>query len=113
VSSFDRADLYRQIDELPADSLEDLAVSSRARTLAAVKSLLSFGRRTGYLPNNIGAAVKLPARKDLRPRTVWWCGCPAHGLRFQLLREQLRRPALRAQVEALGGYDVTPMGAPV
>jgi integrase/recombinase XerD len=47
-----------------ADSLEGLAPSSRARTIAAVKSLLSFGQRTGYLPLNVGAAVKLPPRKD-------------------------------------------------
>ena len=47
-----------------ADSLAGLAPSSRARTLAAIKSLLSFGQRTGYLPLNVGAAVKLPARKD-------------------------------------------------
>jgi integrase/recombinase XerD len=47
-----------------ADSLEGLAPSSRARTIAAVKSLLSFGQRTGYLPLNVGAAVKLPPRKN-------------------------------------------------
>lgn len=47
-----------------ADSLAGLAASSRARTLAAIKSLLSFGQRTGYLPLNVGAAVKLPPRKD-------------------------------------------------
>lgn len=47
-----------------ADSLDGLAPSSRARTLAAVKSLLSFGQRIGYLPMNVGAAVKLPARRD-------------------------------------------------
>src|SRR6266542_2373168 len=46
-----------------ADSLEGLAPSSRARTLAAIKSLFSFGQRTGYLPLNVGAAVTLPARK--------------------------------------------------
>src|SRR5947209_8557642 len=38
--------------------------NSRARTLAAVNSLLAFGQRTGYLPLNVGAAVKLPARKN-------------------------------------------------
>jgi len=47
-----------------SDSLHGLAPSSRARTLAATKSLLSFGQRIGYLPMNVGAAVKLPARKD-------------------------------------------------
>ena len=46
-----------------ADSLTGKP-SSRARTLAAVKSLLAFGQRTGYLPLNVGAAVKLPASKD-------------------------------------------------
>ena len=38
--------------------------SAQARTLAAVKSLLTFGQRTGYLPLNVGAAVELPSRKD-------------------------------------------------
>ena len=40
--------------------------SSRARTLAAVKSLLSFGQRTGYLALNVGAALKLPAGQRTR-----------------------------------------------
>ncbi len=49
-----------------ADALaqQDLAPSSRVRTLAAVKSLLAFGQRTGYLPLNVGAALKLPPKKD-------------------------------------------------
>ncbi len=49
-----------------ADTLEQqtLSPSSRVRTLAAVKSLLAFGQRTGYLPLNVGAALKLPAKKD-------------------------------------------------
>lgn len=48
-----------------ADSLEGLIKpSSRARTLAAVKSLLAFGQRTGYLALNVGAALKLPAGKN-------------------------------------------------
>jgi integrase/recombinase XerD len=45
-----------------ADSLTGKP-SSRARSLAAIKSLLSFGQRTGYLPLNVGAAVKLPRSK--------------------------------------------------
>lgn len=47
-----------------ADSLEGLSPASRARAIAAVKSLLAFGQRTGYLPLNVGAAVRLPPRKD-------------------------------------------------
>jgi len=34
--------------------------STRRRKLAAVKSLLTFGETTGYLPFNVGRAVKLP-----------------------------------------------------
>ena len=44
-----------------AGSLTDLAPSSRTRTLAAVKSLLAFGQRTGYLVLNVGAAIKAAA----------------------------------------------------
>jgi len=47
-----------------ADSLEDLAPSSRIRTLAAIKSLLAFGQRTGYLLLNVGAALKLGTSKN-------------------------------------------------
>jgi integrase/recombinase XerD len=43
-----------------ADSLTTLAPASRCRTLAAVKSLLSFGHRTGYLPFDVGGALRLP-----------------------------------------------------
>ena len=41
-----------------------LAASTRARKLSAVKSLLSFGHRLGYLIYNVGAAVSPPKRKD-------------------------------------------------
>ncbi len=42
-----------------SDSIEGRPATV-ARTLSAIKSLLSFGQRTGYLRWNIGAAVKLP-----------------------------------------------------
>jgi len=44
-----------------ADSLSGLAPSSRYRTLSAVKSLLAFGHRIGYLPFDVGRALRLPA----------------------------------------------------
>lgn len=47
-----------------ADSLAGLKASSRVRTLAAVKSLLAFGHRLGYLPFDVGRALKLPARRE-------------------------------------------------
>jgi len=46
-----------------ADSLTS-SPASRSRTLSAVKSLLTYGQRTGYLTFNVGAAVKLPAQKQ-------------------------------------------------
>jgi integrase/recombinase XerD len=44
-----------------ADSLGGLAPASRCRILSAVKSLLAFGHRIGYLPFDIGRALRLPA----------------------------------------------------
>jgi integrase/recombinase XerD len=46
-------------------SLAELAPASRARKIGAVKSLLSFGERTGYLPFNVGAAVRVPPVKNI------------------------------------------------
>jgi len=47
-----------------ADSLAPLKPASRVRTLAAVKSLLAFGHRLGYLPFDVGRALKLPPRRE-------------------------------------------------
>ena len=49
-----------------SDALADagLAASTRSRKLSAVKSLLSFGHKIGYLIYNVGAAVGLPKQKD-------------------------------------------------
>ncbi len=47
-----------------ADSLDGLSDASRARKLSAVKSLLSFGHRIGYLPFDVGRPVRLPRIKD-------------------------------------------------
>ena len=43
---------------------ESLKPASQNRALTAVKSLLSFGQETGYLPFNVGAAVKLRPNRD-------------------------------------------------
>jgi integrase/recombinase XerD len=45
-------------------SLEGYKSSTRARKLSAIKSLLSFGHRIGYLDSNAGAPVKTPRSKD-------------------------------------------------
>ena len=47
-----------------ADSLLDLAPASRGRTLSAVKSLLAFGHRLGYLAFDVGRPLRLPRQKN-------------------------------------------------
>src|SRR5579872_366866 len=47
-----------------ADFLGSLSPASRGRTLSAIKSLLSFGHRIGYLPFDVGRALRLPAIKN-------------------------------------------------
>lgn len=47
-----------------ADSLDDLAAATRARKLAAIKSLLTFAHEIGYVRFNVGRAVKLPKSKN-------------------------------------------------
>jgi integrase/recombinase XerD len=41
-----------------------LKLASQNRALTAVKSLLSFAQETGYVPFNVGAAVKLQPNRD-------------------------------------------------
>ena len=47
-----------------ADSLDALAAASRYRILSALKSLLAFGHRTGYLPFDVGRALRLPGVRN-------------------------------------------------
>ena len=53
-------DVQAYAEELEA---RGLAAATRARALAAVKSLLTFAHRIGYTPVNVGAAEKLPRLK--------------------------------------------------
>lgn len=46
-----------------ADTLMHLAPATQARILSAVKSLLAFGHRLGYLPYDVGRPVRLPTSK--------------------------------------------------
>ena len=54
-------DLQAWADHLGQGSLKP---ASQNRALTAVKSLLSFAQETGYLPFNVGAAVKLRPNRD-------------------------------------------------
>lgn len=54
-----------------ADTLEHLSNASRARRLSAVKSLLSFGHRIGYLTFDVGRPLRLPkVRNDIAQRIL-------------------------------------------
>jgi len=44
-----------------ADSLTDQSLAGQYRALSAAKSLLAFGHRIGYLPFDVGGALRLPA----------------------------------------------------
>jgi integrase/recombinase XerD len=62
------ADLQSWADDLGRGSLKP---ASQNRALTAAKSLLSFAQETGYLPFNVGAAVKLrPIRDNLARRIL-------------------------------------------
>jgi integrase/recombinase XerD len=47
-----------------ADSLGTLAPASQYRVLSAVKSLLAFGHRVGYLAFDVGRILRLPATRN-------------------------------------------------
>ena len=47
-----------------AEDVSVLGDAYRTRVLAAVKSLFKFGHQTGYLPFDVGRAVKIPPRRD-------------------------------------------------
>ena len=44
-----------------ADAMAGMSAASRNRALSAVKSLLAFGHRLGYLTFDVGGALRLPA----------------------------------------------------
>ena len=82
-----------------ADSLDALAPASRYRTLSALKSLLAFAHRTGYLPFDVGRALRLPAvRNQLAERIL-----PEADLhRILSLEPNLRNRALLTLLYASG-----------
>lgn len=100
-----------------ADSLSGLSPNSRKRILSAVKSLLSFGQRIGYLRFNVGAALRVPAAKQTLAERILSEG-EVHSMialtpkaRDQLLLRVLYASAGRvSEVCALRWADVQPNG---
>ncbi len=65
-----RAVTLADIQEFADFISELLAPATRARILAALKSLFAFGHQVGYLPFDVGRPVKLPSRRDERAERI-------------------------------------------
>jgi len=65
------------------DTLATLAPATEARRLSAVKSLLSFGHKAGYLPVNVGAAIRLPPVKQTLAERIPDVGAVLHMLALE------------------------------
>ena len=85
------------------DSLAQHATATQARKLSAVKSLLSFGHRTGYLVVNVGAAVRLPKIKETLAERILDLDAVLHML---ALERNTRNKAL-LRLLYLGGLRIS------
>ena len=82
-----------------AAKLAELAPATRYRTLSAVKSLLAFGYRVGYLAMDVGRVLRLPAvRNRLAERIL----PEAEIHRMLALEQDLRNRALLTLLYASG-----------
>lgn len=93
------------------------ALTSRKRTLSAVKSLLTFAHRLGYIPFNVGAALTLPKPKNtlaeriLTEAEVHRMIALTAGRRDALLLKLLYASAARvSELCSLTWKDVQPAG---
>src|SRR4051812_23437185 len=85
------------------DSLAALAPTTQARRLSAIKSLLSFGQRTGFLPVNVGAAIRLPKAKQTLSERILDVDAVLHLLALE--REPRNKTLLRLLY--LGGLRIS------
>ena len=85
------------------DTLACLATATQARRLSAVKSLLSFGHKTGYLPVNVGAAIRLPKVKQTLAERILDVEAVLHMLALE------RKPRNKALLRLLylGGLRIS------
>lgn len=100
-----------------AENLTALSASSRKRTINAVKSLLSFGQKVGYLRFNVGAALKAPKPKNTLAQRIL-SEAEVHAM-ITLTRKQRDQVLLRllyasagrvSEVCALTWQDAQPNG---
>lgn len=75
------------------------APNSQRRLLSAVRSLLTFGQKVGYLPFNVGAAVELPAGEQTLAQRIL---SEEEVLRLLALEEEPRNRLLLRLLYAAG-----------
>ncbi len=85
------------------DSLAELASATQARRLSAVKSLLSFGHRTGCFAVNVGAAVRLPKVKGTLAERILDMDAVLHMLAL----ERAPRNKVLLRLLYLGGLRIS------
>lgn len=92
-----------------------LAPATRARRVAAIKSLLAFGARIRVLPTDVGAVVSLPKRKDSLAERILTeadvaalIGAAAAGRDRALLRLLYKAGLRRSEACALRWRDLKP-----
>ncbi len=86
-----------------ADSLTGLAQSSKAQTLAAIKSLLAFAHKIGYIPFNVGAALQLPKAKNTLAERI----LQESEVHSMIALEPSRRNRLILKTLYYGGFRVS------
>jgi integrase/recombinase XerD len=86
-----------------ADSLPGLAQSSKAQTLAAIKSLIAFAHKIGYIPFNVGAALQLPKAKNTLAERILQ-ESEVHGM---IALEPSQRNRLILKTLYYGGFRVS------
>lgn len=89
------------------DTLQDLAPTTQARRLSTIKSLLSFGQRTGFLPVNVGAAIRPPRAKQTLSEKILDVDAVLHLL---ALERNARNKAL-LRLLYLGGLRISELCA--
>lgn len=73
------------------NSLAHLMPATRSKIIASVKSAMSFGIKTGYLPVNVGSVVNLPKLEDKLAERIM---SEQHVAKMFALEENLRNHAI-------------------
>lgn len=117
LSFFNRPIATLTIDDLQdyTDSLKAFSVATQRQRIFAIKSLLSYGQKTGYLQFNVGAALTAPklktelAQKLLTEEDIFKLIHSEQNPRNRLLLRLLYVSAARiSEALALKWEDLTP-----